>query len=173
MRSIADLDTAVVEEAAKADPAGERGANRSIELALPSDQRERSAQRQLEASIDCGAEALLAHGQGLRTRVADLHNPDETLEAPQLSRLAVGRIEIGDAGPTDPGPGSIVASVSERLAALGAAAPGAEYRRDRLVGEELSDTSRRQSRSPDRPSSSSTSLQSASVDRFGSTPQSA
>jgi len=40
-----------------------------------------------------------------------------------------------------------------------------------IVGEQLSDTPRRQSRRPDQLSSKSALPQSVSVDRFGSTPQ--
>lgn len=84
-----------------------------------------------------------AHGIALGQRpvssvAVDLQGSDEALKVPEwLFGLAVGRIEIGDAGRIDPAPGAIVARIGKQLARLGAAAPGIEHRRGGLVGEEL------------------------------------
>lgn len=84
-----------------------------------------------------------AHGVALGQRLVpgvaiDLQDPDEALKVPErLLGLAVGRIEIGDAGRIDPAPGAIVARIGKQLTRLGAAASGIEHRRRRLVGKEL------------------------------------
>ena len=84
-----------------------------------------------------------AHGIALGHRLVsgvavDLQDSNEVPQMPQrLLGLAVGRVEIGDAGRIDAAPGAIIARIGEQLARLGAATPGIEHRRGRLVGKEL------------------------------------
>ena len=78
-----DLDAAVIEEAGKPGPAGERVADGFGEPALLADQRELAAQPRLEG-LDDGSAALLAGSASLLRRPA--------------SDLALDPVEFGDAG---------------------------------------------------------------------------
>jgi len=51
--------------------------------------------------------------------------------------LAVGRIDIGDAGRIDAAPSSIVPDIGPELTGLGPPPSGIEHRCRRLVGEQL------------------------------------
>ena len=57
--------------------------------------------------------------------------------------LAIGRIDIGDAGRVGAAPRAIIARVGPELAGLGASAAGIEHRRRGLVGEQLGRTLQR------------------------------
>ncbi len=67
-----------------------------------------------------------------------------TLEAGKMSNrplgLAVGCVDVGDAGRVRPAPGSIIARIGPELAGLGSSAPRIEHRRRGLVGEQLGRT---------------------------------
>ncbi len=68
----------------------------------------------------------------------DLQRADEAREvAHRLLGLAVGRVEVDDAGRIGSAPGPVVTRIGEELAGLGSSAAWIEHRGGGLVGEEL------------------------------------
>jgi hypothetical protein len=66
--------------------------------------------------------------------------------------LAIGRVDVGDAGRVGAAPRPVIPRVGPKLAKLGAPAAGIEYRRRGLVGEQLGRAlHRRQQALVDRP----------------------
>ena len=110
---------------------------------LAGDRRGSGGGEFVEAAADMGpAEGelhLAALGEGAIAAIAvDLQ---DALEAGEMSDrplgLAVGRVDIGDAGRVGAAPRAIIAGIGPELAGLGASAAGIEHRRRGLVGEQF------------------------------------